>query len=68
MDYNEFIKLFDKELKRLNISISATQKKKILSAVGKRDEEAKRVIKKIHKSSVEKEPDLYGFFVETSQI
>lgn len=64
MDYNEFIKLFDKELKRLNISISATQKKKILSAVSQRDEEAKRVIKKIHKSSVEKEPELYGFFVE----
>lgn len=64
MDYNEFIKLFDKELKRLNISISATQKKKILSAVSQRDEEAKRVIKKIHKSSVEKEPELYGFFIE----
>lgn len=64
MDYNEFIKLFDKELKRLNISTSATQKKKILSAVSQRDEEATRVIKKIHKSSVEKEPELYGFFIE----
>lgn len=68
MDYNEFIKLFDKELKRLNISISATQKKKILSAVSQRDEEAKRVIKKIHKSSVEKEPELYGFFVESKNF
>lgn len=68
MDYNEFIKLFDKELKRLNISISATQKKKILSAVSQRDEEAKRVIKKIHKSSVEKEPELYGFFVEAKNF
>ena len=62
MDYNEFIKLFDKELKKLDIKLNATQKKKILNSISQRDEEAKRVIKKLHKSCVEKEPELYGFF------
>jgi len=62
MDYNEFIKLFDKELKKLDIKLNTTQKKKILNSISQRDEEAKRVIKKLHKSSVENEPELYGLF------
>ncbi len=64
MDYNLFIKDFDKELKKLDIKLSASEKKKILNAISSKDENAKRVIKKIHKSSVEKEPELYGLFVD----
>lgn len=64
MDYNLFIKDFDKELKKLDIKLSAVEKKKILNAISSKDENAKRVIKKIHKSSVEKEPELYGLFVD----
>ena len=54
MDYNLFIKDFDKELKKLDIKLSASEKKKILNAISSKDENAKRVIKKIHKSSVGK--------------
>lgn len=64
MDYNIFIKAFDKQIKKLDFSVSTSQKKKILNAICTKDENAQRVIKKVHKSSVEKKPELYGLFVD----
>lgn len=68
MDYNIFIKAFDKQIKKLAFSVSTSQKKKILNAICTKDENAQRVIKKVHKSSVEKEPELYGLFVDAKSF
>ena len=62
MDYNQFKILFDKELEKLDIKFNQTEKNKILNAISLRDENAQKVIKKVHKSSLGKEPEFYGLF------
>lgn len=49
MDYNLFVKEFDKIIKKLEIKLSATEKKQIINAVSVRDEDAQKVIKKKEK-------------------
>lgn len=57
-DYNAFLDLFEKAVKKLNLKLSAPEKKAILRAVSWRDENAMPVIKKRHKDgSVDYEPD-----------
>ncbi|WP_027178883.1 type I restriction-modification system subunit M [Maridesulfovibrio bastinii] len=49
MDYNKFVNVVDNTLKSLKIKLGAPQKKQILSAMSWQDEEAEKVIKKVHK-------------------
>jgi len=57
-DYNQFVEIADKALKRLKIKLGAADKKKILRAVSWRNEDAAPVIKKKHKDgTVDYEPD-----------
>jgi type I restriction enzyme M protein len=49
MDYNVFVDTINSTLKNLKIKLAAPQKKQILSAMSWRDENAKKVIKKVHK-------------------
>jgi len=53
-DFNIFAKEVDKELKALNLKLSATEKKAILNAVSWYDESAEKVIKKTQKLSGDK--------------
>ena len=48
-DFNVFRKLLDATLKKLKIKLSASEKKQIINAVTWSDENAQRVVKKIHK-------------------
>jgi type I restriction enzyme M protein len=61
-DYNAFADAFDSALKRLDIKLSATDKKTILNAVSWRDESAPPVIKRIHKPGKAQPDPLYGLF------
>ncbi|UIJ38947.1 type I restriction-modification system subunit M [Desulfobaculum bizertense] len=49
MDYNAFVKKINSTLKSLKIKLAAPQKKQILNAMSWRDENAEKVIKKVHK-------------------
>jgi len=49
MDYNVFVEEVDNALKALKIKLTAPQKTQILNAMSWRDENAEKVIKKIHK-------------------
>ena len=53
-DFNEFKKQIDKIIKENKLKISASEKNSILQAVSKYDENAKKVIKKVHKLNEEK--------------
>lgn len=58
MDYNLFIKEFDKTLKKLKFKLSASDKKQIINAISVRDEDAQKVIKKKDKNgTIHYEPD-----------
>lgn len=58
MDFNIFTEKVDACLKANKIQISASEKNQILNAVSWRDENAERVIKKIHKISGKKLDEL----------
>jgi len=58
MDFNIFTEKVDDCLKANKIQISASEKNQILNAVSWRDENAERVIKKIHKISGKKLDEL----------
>lgn len=75
LDFNQFKVHVDTVLKKLNIKPSSSEKSQILNAVSWRDENAAKVIKKVHKLSGEKLAQLlnalgtsadhlpdYGFF------
>lgn len=75
LDFNQFKVHVDTVLKKLNIKLSSSEKSQILNAVSWRDENAAKVIKKVHKLSGEKLAQLlnalgtsadhlpdYGFF------
>jgi len=49
MDYNAFVDAINTTLKSLKIKLGAPQKKQILSAMSWREEDAEKVIKKVHK-------------------
>jgi type I restriction enzyme M protein len=49
MDFNKFSAALDVALKKLNIKLSASEKNQICNAVSWRDENAERVVKKVHK-------------------
>lgn len=61
-DHNTFREVIDVAIKKLNLKLNASDKKKILKAVSWRDENAPSVIKKIHKSGKAKENPFYGLF------
>ena len=76
LDFNQFKAHVDAALKKLNIKLSSSEKSQILNAVSWRDENAAKVIKKVHKLSGEKLAQLlnalgtsvdhlpdYGFFL-----
>lgn len=76
LDFNQFKAHVDATLKKLNIKLSSSEKSQILNAVSWRDENAAKVIKKVHKLSGEKLDQLlnalgtsadhlpdYGFFL-----
>ena len=76
LDFNQFKADVDAALKKLNIKLSSSEKSQILNAVSWRDENAAKVIKKVHKLSGEKLVQLlnalgtsvdhlpdYGFFL-----
>ena len=48
-DFNEFKKLVDKTIKDKEIKVSASEKSAILNSISWYDENAKKVIKKVHK-------------------
>lgn len=50
-DFNQFRERVDNSLKQLGIRLAATQKKAILDAVSRYDEDAEKVIKKVEKLS-----------------
>ena len=54
LDFNQFKTHVDAALKKLNIKLSSSEKSQILNAVSWRDENAAKVIKKVHKLSGEK--------------
>ena len=54
LDFNQFKAYVDTALKKLNIKLSSSEKSQILNAVSWRDENAAKVIKKVHKLSGEK--------------
>ena len=54
LDFNQFKNQVDTALKKLNIKLSNSEKSQILNAVSRRDENASKVIKKVHKLSGEK--------------
>ncbi len=54
MDYNIFRDKFNAELKKRKLKLSTTEKNQILNAVSWRDDNAEKVIKKIHKLSGDK--------------
>lgn len=49
LDFNEFVIAVDTALKLLNIKLTISEKNQILNAVSWRDENAERVVKKVHK-------------------
>ena len=49
MDFNDFAAQVDEAIKDLDIKLSASAKKQLLNAVSWRDENAAKVIKKVHK-------------------
>ncbi|MBV6627301.1 MAG: SAM-dependent DNA methyltransferase [Rivularia sp. (in: Bacteria)] len=49
MDFNQFSTALDTTLKKLKIKLSASEKKQICNAVSWRDENAAKVVKKVHK-------------------
>ena len=76
LDFNQFKAQVDAALKKLNIKLSNSEKSQILNAVSWRDENADKVIKKVHKLTGEKLDQLltdletttdhlpdYGFFL-----
>jgi type I restriction enzyme M protein len=76
LDFNQFKAQVDAALKNLNIKLSSSEKSQILNAVSWRDENAAKVIKKVHKLAGEKLDQLlndlettadhlpdYGFFL-----
>jgi type I restriction enzyme M protein len=63
-DHNVFRERMESELKRKGIKASKSEQKAIWSAVSWRDEDAARVIRKIHKRGTEPEP-LRGLFAAT---
>ena len=75
LDFNQFKAHVDTALKKLNIKLSSSERSQILNAVSWREENAAKVIKKVHKLSGEKLDELlndlgttaghlpdYGFF------
>lgn len=54
LDFNIFRHKFDAELKARKLKLSATEKNQILNAVSWRDDNAEKVIKKVHKLSGDK--------------
>lgn len=58
MDFNAFSTLVDDTCKKHKISLSATEKKTILSAISTYDTEAEKVIKKIEKITGDKKAQL----------
>jgi type I restriction enzyme M protein len=49
MDFNKFSAALDVALKKLDIKLSASERNQICNAVSWRDENAERVVKKVHK-------------------
>ncbi|AVH64136.1 type I restriction-modification system subunit M [Nostoc sp. 'Peltigera membranacea cyanobiont' N6] len=49
LDFNQFVIAVDTALKLLNIKLTNSEKNQILNAVSWRDENAERVVKKVHK-------------------
>jgi len=54
MDFNLFREQFDAEIKALKVKLSASEKNQILNAISWRDDNAAKVIKKVHKLSSDK--------------
>lgn len=54
MDFNQFVERVEAALKELDIKFTASEKNKILGAVSWREDEAEKVIKKVHKLSEKK--------------
>lgn len=54
LDFNIFRDKFDAELKARKLKLSATEKSQVLNAVSWRDDNAEKVIKKVHKLSGDK--------------
>jgi type I restriction enzyme M protein len=63
-DQNVFLKQVETALKKLELKPSAAELKLIVSAVSWREEEAARVVKKVHKPGKAKADPLRGFFEE----
>jgi type I restriction enzyme M protein len=61
-DHNEFRRLVDRAVKRLEIKLSASEKKHILMAVSWRVEEAPPVIKTIHKGDKTQPDSMHGLY------
>lgn len=53
-DFNRFVVLFDTELKKMGVKLSASERNTILNAITVYDEAAEKVVKKIHKLSGDK--------------
>lgn len=60
-DFNEFSVRLDKALKQNEIKLSASEKKQLLDAITRYDEEAEKVIKKIEKFNEKKLADLLAY-------
>jgi type I restriction enzyme M protein len=54
LDYNTFRSKFDAELKARKLKLTSTEKNQILNAISWRDDNAEKVIKKVHKLSGDK--------------
>ena len=61
MDHNEFRDRIEEVLKRNGIKTRKTERKAIWEAMSERDEDAARVVKKVHKRGMEPDP-LRGLF------
>jgi type I restriction enzyme M protein len=61
-DHNVFLKQVETALKKLDLGLSASELKLIISAVSWRAEDAPRVIKKVHKSGKVQPDPLRGLF------
>ena len=67
LDFNEFLVAVDTALKLLQIKLSASERNQILNAVSWRDENAARVIKKVHKLKDEALKDLLAELKTTKE-
>lgn len=58
-DFNRFVVLFDAELKKVGVKLTASERNTILNAITQYDETAEKVIRKIHKIAGDKLQTLF---------